>query len=159
MAELQYDPMTHREKIDWMLETNGFGIEPVRAVDDPARPFPTYSYTFGLEALLGHPEICVMGLSASAARGLLDMTVNLLRNQVVLPIDQPFVGLLDNDLRSMLVTVDLTIHAERFATPPVLYGDQPWRMVQLVWPHQTGVFPWEDGWPNHMRLTQPLLDH
>lgn len=158
MSELDYDPMTHREKIDWMLETNGFGIEPVRAVDDPRGPFPTYSYTFGLEALIGHPEICIVGLSAVASRGLLDMTVNLLRQGVELPFDQPFVGLLDNELRSMLVSVDVTKHAERFVTPPIIYGDQPWRMVQLVWPDRTGVFPWEDGWPHEMRLTQPLLD-
>ena len=158
MSELQYDPMSHREKIDWLLETNGFGIEPVRAVDDPASPFPTYSYTFGLEALIGHPEICVLGLSAVAAKGLLDMTVNMLRNEMHLPIDQPFVGLLDNDLRAMFVTTNLDQHGHRFATPPIIYEHQPWRMVQLVWPHRTGVFPWEDGWPYEMRLTQPVLD-
>lgn len=159
MSELQYDPMSHREKIDWMLESQGWGIEPVRAVDDPRSPFPTYSYTFGLEALVGHPEICLVGLSAAASQGLLDMTVSNLKNGVQLPIDQPFVGLLDNDLRSMLVTVDLATHRDRFPTPPIIYGDQPWRMVQLVWPHQSGVFPWEDGWPHEMRLTQPILDH
>ena len=59
----------------------------------------------------------------------------------------------------MLVTVDLATHRDRVPTPPIIYGDQPWRMVQLVWPHQSGVFPWEDGWPHEMRLTQPILDH
>ena len=158
MGELQYDPMTHREKIDWMLESQGFGIEPVRAVDDPSAPYPTYSYTFGLEALVGYPEICVVGLAPAAANGLLNLAVSMLRSGTVLPIDQPFVGLLDNDLRSMLVTVDLGQHAHRFATPPIIYGEQPWRMVQLIWPHRNGAFPWEEGWPHEMRLLQPLLD-
>jgi hypothetical protein len=159
MKELQYDPMTHREKIDWMLESQGYGVEPVRAVHDPAAPYPTFSYTFGLEALLGHPEICIVGLAAVAARGLLDMTVAQLRGGLCVPFDQPFVGLLDGGLRSMLVTVDLAAHPTKFVSPPIIYGDQPWRMVQLVWPHRNGAFPWEDGWPHELRLTQPLLNH
>lgn len=157
MGELQYEPMDHSEKIEWMLENAGWFVEPVRAVDDPIHPYPTYSYTVGLEALLGHPEIVVFGLSAVAARGLLEMTVEQLRAGVQLPLDQPFVGLLDNDLRAMLVTVDRTAHGERFPTPPLVYGDQPWRVVQLVWPHRNGAFPWEPGWPHELRLTQPVL--
>ena len=125
MGELQYDPMTHREKIDWMLESQGFGIEPVRAVDDPSAPYPTYSYTFGLEALVGYPEICVVGLAPAAANGLLNLAVSMLRSGTVLPIDQPFVGLLDNELRSMLVTVDLGQHGA--ARPLLVHGaEQRW---------------------------------
>ncbi|MDG2263164.1 MAG: DUF4262 domain-containing protein [Actinomycetota bacterium] len=157
MSELQYEPMEHSEKIRWMLETAGWLVEPVRAVDDATDPFPTYSYTVGLEALVGHPEIAIFGLSAVASRGLLEMTVGQLTAGVRLPLDQPFVGLLDNQLRSMLVTIDLGVHGDRFPTPAAVYGLQPWRMTQLVWPHSNGAFPWEDQWPHEMRLLQPVL--
>lgn len=157
MSELEYEPMDHSEKIQWMLDTAGWFVEPVRAVDDLTSPFPTYSYTVGLEALVGHPEIVIFGLSAVAARGLLEMTVEQLKAGVTLPLDQPFVGLLDNDLRSMLVTVDRVEHGDRFPTPAVVYGDQPWRLTQLVWPHSNGAFPWEEHWPHEMRLVQPVL--
>ena len=157
MSELQYEPMEHSEKIQWMLETAGWFVEPVRAIDELENRFPTYSYTVGLEALVGHPEIAIFGLSAVAARGLLELTVEKLTAGVQLPIDQPFVGLLDNQLRSMLVTVDRGEHGHRFPTPPAVYGDQPWRVTQLVWPHRNGAFPWEDGWPHEMRFVQPVL--
>jgi len=157
MSELQYEPMEHSEKIQWMLETSGWFVEPVRAADHVTQPFPTYSYTVGLEALVGHPEIAIFGLSAVASRGLLEMTVEQLKAGVQLPVDQPFVGLLDNQLRSMLVSVDLEVHGSRFPTPPAVYGDQPWRMTQLVWPHSNGAFPWEETWPHEMRLLQPVL--
>ena len=157
MSELQYEPMDHSEKIQWMLDTTGWFVEPVRAVEDPVQPYPTYSYTVGLEALVGHPEIVIFGLPPAAARGLLEMTVEQLVAGVQLPIDQPFVGLLDNGLRSMLVTIDRETHGERFPTPNTVYGDQPWRICQLVWPHTNGAFPWEDGWPHEMRLVQPVL--
>ena len=29
MTELAYEPMEHDEKLAWMLETHGWGIEPV----------------------------------------------------------------------------------------------------------------------------------
>ncbi len=157
MSELQYEPMDHSEKIEWMLETNGWFVEPVRAADDPVDPFPTYSYSVGLEAFVGHAEIVVFGLAAAAARGLLELAVEQLVAGVELPLDQPFVGLLDNDLRAMLVTVDRSAHGSLFPTPPLVYGDQPWRMCQLIWPHRNGAFPWEDGWPHELRLAQPVL--
>lgn len=155
--ELQYEPMDHAEKIQWMLETSGWFVEPVRAVEDPDSPFPTYSYTVGLEALVGHPEIVVFGLPPVTARGLLELTVEQLRAGVEIPHDQPFVGLLDHGLRAMLVSVDRDAHGDRFPTPPLVYGDQPWRMTQLVWPHRNGAFPWEPGWPHELRLAQPVL--
>jgi hypothetical protein len=110
MSELQYEPMEHDEKIQWMLDNAGWFVEPVRAVNDPTNPFPTYAYTVGLEALVGHPEITIFGLSAVASRGLLEMTVEQLKAGVQLPIDQPFVGLLDNELRSMMFMAIFSRH-------------------------------------------------
>ena len=40
--------MEHEEKLAWMLETHGWGIEPV-APSDQKDLRPAYSYTFGLE--------------------------------------------------------------------------------------------------------------
>ena len=58
MTEPTYEPMEHEEKLAWMLETHGWGIEPV-APSDQKDLRPAYSYTFGLEALVGHPEIVI----------------------------------------------------------------------------------------------------
>lgn len=154
---LEYEPMEHGEKIDWMLATTGWFVEPVRAVEDPVSPFPTYSYSVGLEALVGHPEISIFGLSAVASQGLLEMIVEQLQAGVEIPLDQPFVGLLDNDLRAMLATVDIATHGSRFPTPGLVYGEQAWRMSQLIWPHKNGAFPWEAEWPHELRYAQPVL--
>ena len=41
----------HADKIEWMIETNGWALEPVQpdATTDP--PQPGYAYTIGLSAL------------------------------------------------------------------------------------------------------------
>lgn len=156
MDELQYEPMEHREKLAWMIETHGYGVEPVPPVEEP-EPRAGYSYTFGLEAHLGHPEIVIFGLAPIAARGLIDMVVGFLRQGGELPVGQQFTGLLDNDLRSAVLDVDRDVHGGRFPALPIVYGDQPWRMRQLVWPDRNGALPWEDGWPHALRYAQPVI--
>lgn len=157
MSEQHVEPMTAMEKIEWMLDTHGWAVEPVAPVDDPAAPEPGYTYTIGLESMLGHPEVVVFGLAPAAARGLLDLAVQQIRDGVTLPVSQPFVGLLDGDLRAMLVPVDTAEHGHRFPTLGQVHGDQPWRIVQFVWPARNGAFPWEDGWPHELRLAQPVI--
>lgn len=145
------------EKIEWMIDTHGWAVEPVAPVEDPAAPAAGYTYTIGLESMVGHPELVVFGLAPAAARGLLDLAVQQLRAGVALPVSQPFVGLLDNDLRAMLVPVDVGVHGRRFPTVQRVYGEQAWRMLQFVWPARSGAFPWEDTWPHELRLAQPVI--
>ena len=104
MTEPTYEPMEHDEKLQWMRETHGWGIEPV-APSDREQLRAAYSYTFGLEALIGHPEIVIFGLAPVAARGLLDLIVNRLRLGGPLPTGELFDGLLDNNLISVLLDV------------------------------------------------------
>jgi hypothetical protein len=59
VTEPTYEPMEHEEKLQWMLETHGWGIEPV-APSDREHLRAAYSYTFGLEAFLGHPELVIL---------------------------------------------------------------------------------------------------
>ena len=57
----------HAEKIEWMIETNGWALEPVlaRPEDDP--PVPSYAYSIGVPAAVGFAEIAVFGLAPAAA--------------------------------------------------------------------------------------------
>ena len=153
---LEYEPMEHMEKLEWMLETHGWGVEPVAPVEGP-EPRAGFSYTFGLEALCGQPEVVIFGLAPSAARGLLELIVDHFKAGGELPVAQPFNGLLDNGLVSALVDVDRAQHGDLFPTLPLIYGDQPWRVRQFIWPDRSGALPWEDHWPEQLRFAQPVI--
>ena len=153
---LEYEPMEHAEKLEWMLETHGWGIEPVPQIEGPD-PRPTYSYTFGLEALCGQPDIVMFGLAPAAARGLLELIVEHLKAGGELPVGQPFNGLLDNQLVCALLDVDRTAYEHLFPTLDAIYGEQPWRVRQFVWPDRSGALPWEPGWPEQLKLAQPVI--
>ena len=156
MTDPTYEPMEHEEKLAWMLETHGWGIEPV-APSDQEHLRAAYSYTFGLEALVGHPELVIFGLAPVAARGLLDLIVNHLRLGGTLPVGEAFSGLRDGDQLSFLLSIDIDRFADYFPTLDDIYGDQEWRVCQFVWPHRDGTFPWDESWPEQLRYAQPII--
>ena len=63
----------HAEKIEWMIETNGWALEPVTPRADTDPPTPAYAYTIGVTELVGFPEIAVFGLTPVASNGLITL--------------------------------------------------------------------------------------
>ena len=97
----------HQEKIDWMVETTGWAIEPVPAQTDTDPPVPGYAYTISFPETFGFPEVLVFGLTPVAARGLLGLVADCLRGGTEIPVGVEVVGLLDNDLRCIFAPIDL----------------------------------------------------
>jgi hypothetical protein len=138
----QYGAMDALEKIEWMIETKGWALEPVlaRPQDDP--PVAGYSYTIGVPAAVGFPEMAVFGLAPSAANGLFGAEL---------------VGLLDNELRCMFATIDLGTYGAHFPTASAWYGGEPFAIVQLLYPDRNGFLPYEVGFDARMRFAQPVI--
>ena len=158
------DPMPDRnleliDKLAWMVETRGYAVEPVKPVDDPVDPQPGYTFTVGLEATWGHPEVAFWGLAPAAARGLIDLVAAQVAAGIELPVGAVFAGLLENDLRSALLTVDVEVADPRFPGAALFYGERPFRMQQFVWPDRAGLLPWEDGYDQRLRVAQPVIGH
>lgn len=149
--------MELREKLAWMIEQNGWAMEPVMPVPGSDPPVPGYSYTVGLEATFGFPEVCIFGLTPVAARGLIGLIVDIVRTDGHVPIGPLFTGLLDNDLRCALLPVEVEETGELFASAAEWYGASPFRMVQLTWPDRTGWLPWEPGFDKRLLYAQPVI--
>ena len=98
-AELPDFHIPHAEKIEWMIETNGWALEAVAPRSDLDPPVPAHAYTIGLPAAVGFPEIALYGLTPAAANGLLSMVVDALRGGTDITIGDELIGLLDNGLR------------------------------------------------------------
>ena len=106
----------HAEKIEWMVETHGWAMEPVAARTDTDPPLAGYVYTIGFPEAFGFPEVVVFGLTPSAARGLFDMIADMLRGGTEIPLGVELMGLFDNDLRCVFAPVDLDEWGPLFAT-------------------------------------------
>jgi len=147
----------HAEKIEWMIETKGWAIEPVMPDPDTDPPTPAYAYTIGLPELTGFAEVAVFGLTPVAASGLLDLLVDLLLGGTEIPIGVELAGLFDNDLRCLFLPVDLDERGGWFTTATAWHRGQHFDMVQLLWPDRNGFLPTEAGYAQNMRLAQPVL--
>ena len=147
----------HAEKIEWMIETNGWALEPVAAHADTDPPSPAYAYSIGLPDFTGFPEVAVFGLTPAAANGLVGLVVEALGGGTEIPLGAELVGLLDNQLRCLFAPVDLAVHGGRFATATAWYAGRPFEVVQLLYPDRNGFMPYETGYDQRMRYAQPVL--
>ena len=86
MTDLPDFHIPHAEKIEWMIETNGWALEPVSPDPTTSPPTPAYCYTIGLPALTGYSDLAIFGLTPVAANGLISMVVELLQAGTEIPI-------------------------------------------------------------------------
>jgi hypothetical protein len=147
----------HAEKIEWMIETEGWALEPVTPNAETDPPTPAYAYTIGVPALLGFPEVAVFGLTPVASRGLIGLIVDAVRGGTDIPFGIELVGLLDNELRCVFAPVDTAGFGGLFRTAGSWYQGEPYEMVQLIYPDRNGFLPYEPGFDERMRLAQPVL--
>ena len=147
----------HAEKIEWMIETNGWALEPVAPDASTDPPTPAYAYTIGVPAAVGFPEVAVFGLTPVAANGLIGLVVDACRGGTEIPLDAELVGLLDNELRCRFARIDVDEWAPLFTTATSWYRGQPFDVVQLVYPDRNGFLPYEPGYDQRMRLAQPVI--
>ncbi|MEL6892069.1 MAG: DUF4262 domain-containing protein [Actinomycetota bacterium] len=147
----------HAEKIEWMIETNGWALEPVAADPTSDPPAPSYAYTIGVPAAVGFSEIAVFGLTPVAANGLVGLVVDACRGGTEIPLGVELIGLLDNELRCAFAPIDLTEWAPLFATAGAWYRGEWPPMAQLLYPDRNGFLPYEAGYEQRMRLAQPVV--
>ncbi|MEO6989795.1 MAG: DUF4262 domain-containing protein [Aquihabitans sp.] len=154
--------MSPRDKIEFMLEQEGWAMDAVRARPELDPPFPTYSYTVGFEDRFGFAEVCIFGLKPVACRGLFGMVADALAGGTEFPIGAAFIGLLDDGQACAFLPVDASSAVgmvPALAEHHALAGQAPdeFELVQLAWPDPGGSLPWEPGFDPRLAPAQLLL--
>jgi hypothetical protein len=147
----------HAEKIEWMIETHGWAMEPVPADTEVQPPRAGYVYTIGLPEAFGFPEVVVFGLTPATARGLFDMLADLLRGGTEIPLGVELTGLFDNDLRCVFAPIDHSVVTSLLGTAVAWRKGASFDAVQLLWPDRNGFLPTEVGFDRRMVLAQPVV--
>lgn len=157
VADDEQFSLSHEEKIQWMIEQEGWALESVRPRSDTDPPTPSYAYTIGVPALVGFPELAVFGLTPAAAKGLIGLVVDACRGGTEIPLGVELVGLLDNELRCLFAPIDVDELGGLFPTTVEWYGGAPFQIVQLLYPDRNGWMPYEDGFEHRLRYAQPIV--
>lgn len=115
---------------------------------------PGYAYTSGLLAAVRHPEIVVFGLKREIAANILkDLVQRIVVNNASFRANHVypdiFVGhravfheLAPAQIRKYLGERDRKGYASK--------------ALQLIWPDNKDLFPWETGFEEHLRRLQPV---
>lgn len=156
-AELPDFHIPHAEKIEWMIETTGWALEPVAPQTDVDPPVPGYTYTIGFPAAFDFPEVIVFGLTPVAVRGLLDLVADMLGGGTQIPLGVELLGLFDNELRCVFAPVDVEAFASLVGTATAWYRGGTFALVQLLWPDRNGFLPTEAGFDQRLRAAQPVI--
>jgi hypothetical protein len=156
-VELPDFHIPHAEKLEFMIETDGFALEPVPPDLDSDPPRAGYTYTIGLPAHIGFPEVVVFGMKPVNARGLIGLVRDLVRDGTEIPLGVELVGLLDNDLRCVFAPVDLADWGPLFETGAAWYRGEAFELVQLLYPDPNGFLPYEAGFDQRRVVSQPVI--
>jgi hypothetical protein len=153
----KYAAMDAAEKLEWMIETAGWALEPVAANTEHDPPTPAYAYSIGMPTAVGFPDVAVFGLTPVASIGLVTLVADACRGGTEIPLGVELVGLLDNELRCMFAPVGLEVWGPYFETATAWYGGEPFEMVQMLYPDRNGFMPYEVGYEQRMRFAQPVI--
>lgn len=154
--------MSHRDKVEFMLEREGWALDAVPADTSIDPPLPRYAYTIGFTERFAFPELCLFGLAPAACRGLFGLVAEALEGGTELPVGAAFIGLLDGGQPCAFLPVDAAASVGLFpalAEHHTLAGHAPddFEMVQFAWPDPAGALPWEPAFAPNLAPVQLLL--
>lgn len=119
----------------------------------------TYTYTIGLPAHIGHPELVVCGVASENAVTVIGAVVELLRSTPNL--DGRVTGALKHDMPLWIAPVPEHVVATHLGGAcwwrREHHDAQPASAKQIIIPDRAGLFPWEPGCEASYASMQSLL--
>jgi len=102
-----------------------------------------FSYTIGLYATYGHPEIMVFGMPTEKAHGILSECADLIKAGNRFPVGEPVPDVLSGDYKVIFRPVQRSNFNEYLGTALRYYGPKDFSALVLFWPDREHRFPWE----------------
>ena len=149
------DPFAHTKSI---IEEVGWAVVFVGA----SPTTPAFGYTIGLFSSFGQPELVMVGLQPGITQTILNnLGQSIKESRKSLPVGKDFFEVF-NTLPARLLPVEES-HYNDYVGIAIRYynqGEGPavqFPLLQCVWPDTNGVFPWQEGFNENFRATQPIL--
>lgn len=117
---------------------------------------PNFSYSVGMQATLGHPDLVVLGLPLEVGQELINLVGDAIRGGLRLADGMRSADFLQG-YDCLFRTVPRHLYPEYFGWGLWFYGDDDFSVLQLVYPDRQGRWPWEDGVDEAFRSNQPVL--
>jgi hypothetical protein len=105
---------------------------------------PGFCFTTGFEVSIGHPEILAFKIDNKIANEIFWVLYHCAENGKPVPRAVRASGILPND-DAYVFPVAKRHYADYLGWSRWFYRGDGFECLQVVWPDEAGVFPWEDG--------------
>ena len=145
------DPIERRVRAD--IQVHGWHVAKIEGDEQ----VPPWAFTIGFgDSFDGHPEVLAAGMNLDQLHALLNRVGDLLRAGNRFEPEQRVHSILEG-FACAFKTVDARWHQAFAGNAAWHHRDGDFTLMQCFWPDPEGRFPWEDGYPEHLRPLQPLL--
>ncbi len=142
----------HATKIKSDIKKYGVHIVHVLDEDDD----PNFSYTIGLYEVYKKPEIIMIGQSQELHQVILNNMAYDYKEGRTLINGNLEENILD-DYKCMIVEVDKKHYDEYLGIAIDYYKGNNFPVMQIIWPTQSGMFPYDKEAPDGFKKWQPVL--
>jgi hypothetical protein len=118
---------------------------------------PPFTYSVGIERSMGHPEAIVIGLRQEVAHFIINEYCSRIRAGSSFKVGERVQGFLESydcEMRG----VSPSFYKEYVGWNLWLYRGSAFRLLQIVYPTTSGLWPWDDQTSEGFKAWQPLLD-
>ena len=126
-------------------------------VFDEQDELPPFTYSVGISANFGAPEIVIVGLPSDIAHPLVNTYCERIRVGEVFTPKTTYPDFLTG-LGIQFVSASKTNYDEYFGWCQWFYEGDDFSVLQLVWPSKTKRWPWEGEAAEAYKQRQPLLN-
>lgn len=118
---------------------------------------PPFSYSVGIERTIRRPEVIIIGLRSELAQFMINEYCARARAGEAFCVGQRAEGFLDG-FDCEFREVNARHYQEYVGWNMWLYGGPKFRLLQLVYPSTTGIWPWSEDSDAAFRAWQPVLE-
>jgi len=104
--------------------------------------YPRFSYSIGIEKHTGQPEIIVTGLKQELAHWMINEYNNRVKAGEVFKSDKYYQGFLE-EFDVTFKEVETNHYPEYFGWGKWLYKGNGFKVLQLIYPSASGLWPWD----------------
>ncbi|MBN9222222.1 MAG: DUF4262 domain-containing protein [Mesorhizobium sp.] len=119
---------------------------------------PPFAYSVGIEHSCNAPEMVIVGLKPGLSQSIINEYCRRVRNGEQFSVGQRVSGFLGGGFDCVIGAVHPDHYLEHFGWDIWFYDGSDFRVIQLVYPTTSGIWPWDADAGEWFRKRQTLLD-
>ena len=118
--------------------------------------YPRFTYSIGIEKTTGQPDLIITGLKRELAHWMINEYARRIKEGEAFEPSKYYNDFLEG-FEVTFIEVAKERYKEHFGWGLWYNKGYNFKMLQLVYPSTSGVWPWDDGAPDDFKWFQPLL--